>query len=176
MTETKHTSQKTLDYRAPHSKRHQTRSQRLLRLCCGNCSLTAELLLLRLHTPIWEPNLPPQPIPSSMLSMREAVAVIEQALQADENITIYGDYDTDGVTASSLLFEFFNQLRHEPRVYIPNRFDEGYGLNLDAVELLAAEGTQLLITVDCGIRSLRGSATGQRTGHARDCYRSPPTR
>lgn len=91
--------------------------------------------------------------PFLMLGMREAVAVIEQALQADEAITIYGDYDTDGVTASSLLFEFFSQIRHEPRVYIPNRFDEGYGLNMDAVELLAAEGTQLLITVDCGIRS-----------------------
>ena len=93
--------------------------------------------------------------PFLMLGMREAIAVIDQAIQAGENITIYGDYDTDGVTASSLLFEFFSQLGHEPRVYIPNRFDEGYGLNLDAVELLASEGTQLLITVDCGIRSLQ---------------------
>ena len=93
--------------------------------------------------------------PFQMLGMREAVSVIEKSLQAGENITIYGDYDTDGVTSSSLLFEFFSQLGHEPRVYIPNRFDEGYGLNLDAVELLAAEGTQLLITVDCGIRSLQ---------------------
>ena len=92
--------------------------------------------------------------PFLMLGMREAIKVIEEAVQASENITIYGDYDTDGVTASSLLFEFFSQLGHAPRVYIPNRFDEGYGLNLDAVELLAAEGTQLLITVDCGIRSL----------------------
>ena len=92
--------------------------------------------------------------PFLMLGMREATEVIDQALHAGENITIYGDYDTDGVTASSLLFEFFSQLGHEPRVYIPNRFDEGYGLNLDAVEMLAAEGTQLLITVDCGIRSL----------------------
>ena len=92
--------------------------------------------------------------PFMMLGMRDAVNVIEEALQAGKNITIYGDYDTDGVTASSLLFEFFSQLGHEPRVYIPNRFDEGYGLNLDAVELLATEGTQLLITVDCGIRSM----------------------
>ncbi len=93
--------------------------------------------------------------PFQMLGMLEAVSVIEKSLQTGENITIYGDYDTDGVTSSSLLFEFFSQLGHEPRVYIPNRFDEGYGLNLDAVELLAAEGTQLLITVDCGIRSLQ---------------------
>ena len=76
-------------------------------------------------------------------------------LQAGESITIYGDYDTDGVTSSSLLFEFFSQLGHEPRVYIPNRFDEGYGLNLDAIDFLSAEGTKLLITVDCGLRSLQ---------------------
>lgn len=93
--------------------------------------------------------------PFAMLDMREAVAVIEEALQNDDNITIYGDYDTDGVTASSLLFEFFRLLGHEPRVYIPNRFEEGYGLNLEAIETLAAEGTRLLITVDCGIRSVR---------------------
>ncbi len=93
--------------------------------------------------------------PFLMLGMRQAVGVIEKSLQTGENITIYGDYDTDGVTASSLLFEFFTQLGHEPRVYIPNRFDEGYGLNPEAIELLAAEGTQLLITVDCGIRSLQ---------------------
>ncbi len=92
--------------------------------------------------------------PFLMLGMREAIAILEQALEANENIIIYGDYDTDGVTASSVLFELFTQVGHEPRVYIPNRFDEGYGLNLDAVELLAAEGTQLLITVDCGIRSV----------------------
>lgn len=92
--------------------------------------------------------------PFQMLGMREAVEVIEHALESREKITIYGDYDTDGVTASSLLFEFFSQLGHQPQVYIPNRFDEGYGLNMDAVELLAAEGTQLLITVDCGIRSM----------------------
>lgn len=90
-----------------------------------------------------------------MLGMREAVAVIEEAPQNDDNITIYGDYDTDGVTASSLLFEFFRLFGHEPRVYIPNRFEEGYGLNLEAIETLAAEGTRLLITVDCGIRSVR---------------------
>lgn len=102
--------------------------------------------------------------PFLMLGMREAIEVMEQALQAGENITIYGDYDTDGVTASSLLFEFFSQLGHEPRVYIPNRFDEGYGLNLDAIEMLAAEGTQLLITVDCGIRSLEEVQRAQELG------------
>lgn len=92
--------------------------------------------------------------PLLMLGMPEALRTIEHALQADENITIYGDYDTDGVTAAALLFEFFSQIGRPPRIYIPNRFEEGYGLKTEAIEQLAAEGTQLLITVDCGIRSL----------------------
>lgn len=119
--------------------------------------------------------------PFLMLGMREAIIVMEQALQAGDNITIYGDYDTDGVTASSLLFEFFSQLGHEPRVYIPNRFEEGYGLNLDAVELLANEGTRLLITVDCGVRSLqevqRAKELGMRvivTDHHQPGNQLPP--
>ena len=102
--------------------------------------------------------------PFLMLGMRDAIAIIEEALQSGENITIYGDYDTDGVTASSLLFEFFSQLGHEPRVYIPNRFDEGYGLNLDAIDFLSAEGTKLLITVDCGIRSLQEVQRAKEVG------------
>jgi len=155
MTETKHTSPKKRWIIAPlipNDIKHALRDYPpLLRQLLFNRGITtAEVAHAYLGT-----ESPTSTDPFLMLGMREAVAVIEQALQADEDITIYGDYDTDGVTASSLLFEFFNQLRHEPRVYIPNRFDEGYGLNLDAVELLAAEGTQLLITVDCGIRSLQ---------------------
>jgi single-stranded-DNA-specific exonuclease len=155
MTETKHTSPKkrwVIAPPIPNDIKHALRDYPpLLRQLLFNRGInTAEGARTYLGT-----ESPTSTDPFLMLGMREAVAVIEQALQADENITIYGDYDTDGVTAASLLFEFFSQIRHEPRVYIPNRFDEGYGLNMDAVELLAAEGTQLLITVDCGIRSLQ---------------------
>ena len=155
MTETKHTSPKkswVIAPPIPNDIKHALRDYPpLLRQLLFNRGITtAEIARAYLGT-----ESPTSTDPFLMLGMREAIAVIEEALQAGDNITIYGDYDTDGVTASSVLFEFFSQLGHEPRVYIPNRFDEGYGLNPEAVELLAAEGTQLLITVDCGIRSLQ---------------------
>lgn len=92
--------------------------------------------------------------PLLLKDMPEAVRLIHEALQDGSMVAIYGDYDVDGVTASALLYEFFRSLGLTPRVYIPNRFDEGYGLNLDAMQQLAGEGIGLLITVDCGIRSV----------------------
>ena len=92
--------------------------------------------------------------PLLLKDMPEAVRLIHEALQDGSMVAIYGDYDVDGVTASVLLYEFFRSLGLTPRVYIPNRFDEGYGLNLDAMQQLAGEGIGLLITVDCGIRSV----------------------
>ncbi|MEA4811566.1 MAG: single-stranded-DNA-specific exonuclease RecJ [Anaerolineaceae bacterium] len=93
--------------------------------------------------------------PFLLKDMERAVETIRRTLLAGGKIAIYGDYDVDGVTASSLLFEFFNTLGHSARVYIPSRFEEGYGLNLEAMDQLASEGTALIITVDCGIRSLK---------------------
>jgi single-stranded-DNA-specific exonuclease len=77
-----------------------------------------------------------------------------QAVINGERIAVYGDYDADGVTATALMAEFLIKLGVEPRAYIPNRYDEGYGLNDDALQALAAEGVNLVITVDCGVRSL----------------------
>ena len=91
--------------------------------------------------------------PFQLQDMQTAVDLIHHTLESSGKIAIYGDYDVDGVTASSLLFEFFAALGVPPRVYIPSRFEEGYGLNVEAMEQLAGEGTQLIITVDCGIRS-----------------------
>lgn len=109
---------------------------------------------------------PTNPDPFQILGMREAVEVLHDAIQSGQKIAVYGDYDTDGVTSSAILYEFLDQLGSTPRVYIPNRFDEGYGLNMDAVEQLSAEGIQLLITVDCGIGSVeevaRANALGMR--------------
>ena len=92
--------------------------------------------------------------PFYIKDMRKAIERLHYAIQNMENIAIYGDYDADGVTASALMVEFLRHLGADPRIYIPNRFDEGYGLNLDAIEQLAAEQIDLIITVDCGIRSV----------------------
>lgn len=91
--------------------------------------------------------------PEDMLGICAAVERIDYALAHAEPIAIYGDYDADGVTATALLVQFLRQLGADVQGYIPNRFDEGYGVNTDALDSLKEKGIQLVITVDCGIRS-----------------------
>ena len=93
------------------------------------------------------------PDPFQMKGMREAVDRIRFAIQNNQPIAIYGDYDVDGVTATVLLVEALQSLNANVRGYIPNRFEEGYGLNNNALDELKASGVKLVITVDCGIRS-----------------------
>jgi len=88
--------------------------------------------------------------PFLLPDMRQAVDRLKAAKEQGEQVTIYGDYDIDGLTASTILMEGFASFGIQARVYIPNRFVEGYGLSLDAVEKIAATGTTLIITVDCG--------------------------
>lgn len=90
--------------------------------------------------------------PFLMRDMESAVTRILQALKDREHITIYSDYDCDGIPGGALMHDFLKAIgcTHFTN-YIPHRHDEGYGLNLEAVERLAGEGTKLLITVDCGI-------------------------
>ncbi len=89
--------------------------------------------------------------PFLLLDMEKAVERIRKALTAREPITVYGDYDVDGVTATTLLYLYLRQNGADVNFYIPRRFGEGYGMNASAVESLAKGGTKLLITVDNGI-------------------------
>ena len=98
-----------------------------------------------------EPNADNDPF--QMVGMAATVDRICFALEHNEPIAIYGDYDVDGVTATALLVQALGELGANVRGYIPNRFDEGYGLNKDALDTLKADGVKLVITVDCGIRS-----------------------
>src|SRR5581483_7701387 len=91
--------------------------------------------------------------PFQIKDMGAAIDRIRFAIEHREPIAIYGDYDVDGVTASALLVQTLKALGADVRGYIPNRFDEGYGLNNDALDNLKADGVKLVITVDCGIRS-----------------------
>ncbi|MCZ2122635.1 MAG: single-stranded-DNA-specific exonuclease RecJ [Anaerolineales bacterium] len=91
--------------------------------------------------------------PFQLSGMREAVNRISFAIKNDEALAIYGDYDVDGVTATALLVQALQILNANVREYIPNRFDEGYGLNNHALDELKDNGIKLVITVDCGIRS-----------------------
>jgi single-stranded-DNA-specific exonuclease len=85
-------------------------------------------------------------------------------MAAQEQIVVYGDYDADGVTATALLVQVLLALGARVRAYIPNREDEGYGLNHEALKTLKAEGAGLVITVDCGIRSLAEAETARAIG------------
>ncbi len=100
-----------------------------------------------------EAQLPSGSDPNVLLDLPKAVGRINFAIQNSQNIVVYGDYDADGVTATALLYLALKSLGAEVREYIPNRFDEGYGLNLEALHTLHEQGTNLIITVDCGIRS-----------------------
>lgn len=111
-----------------------------------------------------EANSPGATDPFLIRDMTEAVELLHAALTNGTPIVIYGDYDVDGVTSTALLYELLQKLGVSPRIYIPNRFDEGYGLNMDAVEQLAHEGIGLIITVDCGIRSVEEIALARRLG------------
>jgi single-stranded-DNA-specific exonuclease len=90
--------------------------------------------------------------PYLMKGMLESCEVILSALQDDQDILIWGDYDVDGVTATALLVRFFRMLGKDVRWFIPNRFEDGYGLNSRNLQRLVRKSHQpLLITVDCGI-------------------------
>jgi len=97
------------------------------------------------------PNYDKKHDPYLLPDMDKAVKRLVEAHKKQEHITIYGDYDIDGLTATTLLIDAFASFgfKHVD-AFIPNRFVEGYGLTIDAVEQIAATGTQLIVTVDCG--------------------------
>ncbi len=102
--------------------------------------------------------------PAQMPGIAPAVARVKEAIEKKEKITIYGDYDVDGITAVSILWELLTLLGAQVDYYIPHRIDEGYGLNDDAVRSLAQAGTRLLITVDCGISALGAAELARQLG------------
>lgn len=83
--------------------------------------------------------------------MDKAVARIRRAIDNQEMITIYGDYDADGITSTSLLYETLRDLGANAYYYVPDRFRDGYGPNADAYQRIVSQGTQLIITVDNGV-------------------------
>ena len=91
--------------------------------------------------------------PFQLMGMGTATERLCFALERGEPVAIYGDYDVDGVTATALLVQTLRAFGGNVEGYIPNRFDEGYGLNNEALDSLKARGVKLVITVDCGIRS-----------------------
>ena len=91
--------------------------------------------------------------PYHLLDMDKAVKTIYEAIINKKKICIFGDYDVDGATATALMVKFFKNLNINVGVYVPDRIEDGYGLNEQAIEKLKEKGIELIITVDCGISS-----------------------
>ncbi len=93
--------------------------------------------------------------PFEMKGMQETVDRLRWAITHQEMIVVYGDYDVDGVTSTALMVEVLTELGAVVDYFIPNRFDDGYGLSVDAIEKLVEKGAKVILTVDCGIRSFK---------------------
>ena len=102
--------------------------------------------------------------PFLLAGMDTAVARLRLAIRRGESIAVYGDFDLDGVSATVLLVEALRSLGARVEPYIPDRFEEGYGLNGPALKQLATRGIQLVVTVDCGTRSHAEVEYGNRLG------------
>lgn len=92
--------------------------------------------------------------PFLMPDMEKGIERILKAIEAKEKIMIYGDYDADGITSITVLKKFLTERGLEVESYIPNRLDEGYGLNKEAIQGIFEKGYRLMITVDCGISGM----------------------
>jgi single-stranded-DNA-specific exonuclease len=103
---------------------------------------------------------PPELLPG----VPEAAERIWAAVQAQRRICVYGDYDVDGVTGSAILLTVLRLLDAKADLYVPHRLEEGYGLNCEALQQLAADGFSLVVTVDCGIASIAEAEEAKRLG------------
>jgi single-stranded-DNA-specific exonuclease len=148
-------------------------------------SATASLLLARGVTTLDQASAWMSPIrahdPFLIPDMAQAVDRLHDAVRRQERVCFYGDYDVDGMCATSIYLSFFRGLGADVRAYVPHRIREGYGLNEGAIRRLAADGVTLLVTSDCGTTSHREIAVAGQLGmdvivtdHHQSDERMPP--
>ncbi|MEA4896285.1 MAG: single-stranded-DNA-specific exonuclease RecJ [Oscillospiraceae bacterium] len=92
--------------------------------------------------------------PMLLADIDKAVSRIEKAIELRQKTAVYGDYDVDGITSACLIYDYFQSRGLDCEVYIPDRLDEGYGINKKAIEALRGRGIELIVTVDCGITAV----------------------
>ncbi len=142
-----------------HIQKHDRQAVATLAELIGVKPLTAALLISRGYsTPetahaFLNPSFEQLHDPFLLKGMREAVGRILSAAEKGEKVLIWGDYDVDGTTGTVVLRKVFRLLGIESEYHIPNRFTEGYGINIPALEAAKTRGCTLGISVDCGIRS-----------------------
>ena len=110
------------------------------------------------------PTLSAMAVPFLLKGIQAAVDRVLHARTSRETVCIYGDYDVDGITGTALLVSFLRRVGVTCTYFIPNRFDDGYGLNEDALQQIISAGATLIMSVDCGIVSLHEAAFCRRVG------------
>lgn len=133
-------------------------------------AIVAELLLQRgINTyqqaeHFFRPKLEDLHDPFLMKNMRNAVNRLDQALKNEESILLYGDYDVDGTSAVALMYSYLSKRHQKVEYYIPDRYKEGYGLSKIGVDYAIEKGVDLMILLDCGIKSVELIAYGKSKG------------
>ncbi|MGN0975700.1 MAG: DHH family phosphoesterase, partial [Gemmiger sp.] len=157
-----------MNYRAWQLKKEDDAAEQALR-DAGYGTLLARVLaargfdtadkadaLLHGHTPLSDPYL--------LKDMDKAVARIRRAIESEEPIVIFGDYDVDGVSATALLYEYLTNLGAHVRCKLPSRDGGGYGINRDTLKSLSEKGYTLVVTVDNGISAVEEAAYARQLG------------
>jgi len=133
-------------------------------------SILADLLIKRGVTNFYEakdyfrPSLDTIHDPFLMDGMEEATRRVIEAVTSNQKICVYGDYDVDGTCSAAIMYMFLKELDANVEVYIPNRITEGYGISLASVDHLKEQGTDLIISVDCGITAVEEVAHANKLG------------
>jgi single-stranded-DNA-specific exonuclease len=113
-----------------------------------------------------DPKLSALEDPSELPNAEKAAEILCQTLQDGKKVLIYGDYDADGITASAVLYHVIVAAtnRDGPPIYIPNRIDDGYGINVKAIERFKAQGIDLVVSVDCGVTAVEAAQKAKELG------------
>src|SRR3954452_785533 len=111
-----------------------------------------------------EPRFEHLPNPFELKGIEAAVARLQRALSTQEAICVYGDYDVDGVTSTALLVSVLRKMGGKVDFYVPHRLVEGYGLNAAALGKIAAKGTRLVVSADCGVTAVAEVDAAARLG------------
>jgi len=132
------------------AKKPRERRSEIIKALLKNRGLTTKKKQKEFFQPKHPSQLTAQEVGLSSVQLKKAVKRIKQAIKEKEKVIVYGDYDTDGVCATAIIWEALSQLKVDVLPYIPQR-EEGYGLKVEVIDQMAKEGVKLIVTVDQGI-------------------------
>src|SRR5699024_7381575 len=112
----------------------------------------------------FNPNIKLLHDPYLMKDMARAVKIISKAIQNNERMMVYGDYDVDGTTSVTLLYTYLKSIGGNLLTYVPDRYTEGYGISIQGINRAKEEGASLIIAIDCGIRAVEQVAYAKELG------------